>query len=123
VEAPLLETVLPPGSAGIQAIDLRALGVRLSHNVEYEWSVAVVTDPAQRSRDVVSGGAIMRVEATASPSADPAAATEGGHWYDLLMALERRVREQPGDSGARSARAALLDEAGLGEVAEFERTR
>jgi hypothetical protein len=123
VEAPLLETVLPPGSAGIRAIDLRALDVRLAPGIEYEWSVAVVTDPAQRSRDVVSGGAIMRVDAAAGEAADASIVSEHGFWYDLLMALDHRVREQPADTAARSERAALLDEVGLGEVAAFERAR
>ena len=123
VEAPLLETVLPVAAAGIQSIDLRALGIRLERGIEYEWSVALVTDPAQRSRDIVSGGAIMRIESVPLDGEDVAALAERGLWYDLLMALDRRTHRYPQDSGPRGQLAAVLEQAGLGDVAEFERRR
>src|SRR5690606_15513843 len=38
VDPPLAETILDASSAGIHALDLAALGVRLEPGVEYEWS-------------------------------------------------------------------------------------
>ena len=121
METPLIETVLSGAAAGIHFLDLRQLGVRLELDIEYEWSVAVVTDPAQRSRDIVSGGAIMRIQAPADDATDAAQYARLGLWYDALMALDRNSGEQAADATARSLRTALLEQAGLLDVVLFER--
>jgi hypothetical protein len=121
IDTPLVETALDASAAGIHALDLAALGTRLELDVEYEWSVALVPDPEPRSRDVVAGAAIMRVAplAAAGP-ADAAAYAQSGLWYDALMALDEAAGAQD-TSVVRARRAALLEQAGLPEVARFER--
>jgi hypothetical protein len=123
---PVVEAVVAGERAGIQAFGLAERGARLEPGVAYEWSVAVVVDPAQRSRDVVAGGAVQRIEPSAALQSRLAAAGAGnraavlaaeGIWYDALAALS----EPPGDARARARRAAVLEQAGLPEVAAFER--
>ncbi len=121
LEAPVVETTLEAPVAGIHALDLARMGARLEAGVEYEWSVALVADAAQRSRDVVAGGAIMRIPASGPAPADAAEYARQGLWYDALMALDRSPHEPQGPPAARERRAALLEQAGLHEIARFER--
>jgi hypothetical protein len=123
---PVVEAVVAGERAGIQAFSLAERGVRLEPGVAYEWSVAVVADPAQRSRDVVAGGAVQRIEPSAALQSRLAGAGEGqravvlaaaGIWYDALAALSAG----PDDAASRARRAAVLEQAGLPEVAAFER--
>jgi hypothetical protein len=123
--APLVEAVVSGERAGVQGFDLARRGARLEPGIAYEWSVSVVPDPAQRSRDVVAGGAVMRVEPSAglrarlsgaSAQSRAAALAAEGVWYDALSALS-----EPGDAASRAQRAELLEQAGLAEVAAFER--
>jgi hypothetical protein len=127
---PVVEAVVPGDRAGIQAFSLAEGGVRLEPGVAYEWSVAVVADPAQRSRDVVAGGAVQRIEpspalqqrlAGAGADGRAAALAAEGIWYDALAALSEPLAARPGDAGLRARRAAILEQAGLPEVAAFER--
>jgi hypothetical protein len=127
---PLVEAVVAGGQAGIHVFDAARYGVTLERGVPYEWSVAVVTDPEQRSRDLVTGAAIMRV-APSDALHDRLRAAEAerrvallaaeGIWYDALATLSERVAARPDDRGLHGRRAALLEQAGLGEVAAFER--
>ncbi len=116
---PLLEAPLeaPPGP-GIHRIDLADYGVRLRQGVEYEWSVVLVVDPEQRSKDVVSVGWVDRVEAPprlgeAGPPGVHAYA-EHGLWYDALAVVSDEVDAHPEDPRPRAHRDALLEQVGLG---------
>src|ERR1043165_9034050 len=51
--------------AGIQRLKLSEHGVKLSPGVEYQWVIALITDPDNRSSDLVASGVIKRVEPTA----------------------------------------------------------
>lgn len=128
--SPLVEAHVAGDRAGIQSFDSGRAGVRLEPNVQYEWSVAVVLDPEQRSRDVVAGGAIMRVAPSdaqhdllreTDPGRRAGALAAEGLWYDALATLSAGVAARPGDRGLRAVRAALLEQAGLAEVAAFDR--
>jgi hypothetical protein len=90
----------------------------------------VVVDPAQRSRDVVTTGAIMRVEppaalreslAAAPPERRAALLAGDGIWYDALATLSEAIGARPDDARLRAQRLAILEQAGLGEAAAFER--
>jgi hypothetical protein len=127
---PVLEARLKPlEGAGIQCIRLEDYGVRLTPNVPYKWFVTVVTDPNHRSRDILSGGMIEVI----SPSADfsamlrqtpkarqPFVLAEEGIWYDALASVSDRIDASPKDPSLRKQRAALLDQVGLKEAAEFD---
>jgi hypothetical protein len=120
---PLIETPLPrPAHAGIQRLDLAAFGAKLEAGRSYEWFVALVVDPEQRGRDIVTAGWIDRVEAPgglAAASGTPSveAYAENGLWYDALAAAADAVRAAPEDPKALRTRDTLLLQVGLGAAA------
>lgn len=128
---PVLEVELKqPAAAGINAIRLAEHNVRLEPNVEYEWSVAVVPDAAQRSNDLLASGIIKRVAAPPGLTQKlggrqgeqtASAYAESGIWYDAIEALSRAIDQQPGNVALRQNRAALLDQVGLKAAAAFEK--
>lgn len=127
---PLLDVQLePPLKPGIQAISLREHGVRLDPDVDYQWFVALVTDPEHRSQDIIAGGEIRRVAPPQGvgavgevPSGEQLRAyAEAGIWYDTIDGLSQLIAKQPGDPALREQRASLLEQVGLSEAAAFER--
>jgi hypothetical protein len=120
---PILEVRLPPTvDGGIQAVRLADHGVRLKVGVPYKWYVAVVTDPNRRSRDVLAGGTVERIEppailvaqlAQAGRDDHPAVYAAAGLWYDALGAISELVSATPNEAGPRRQRAALLTQVGL----------
>jgi hypothetical protein len=101
-------------NAGIQRLDLKGTDVKLVPGTEYQWVVALVTDPDNRSTDLVASGFIKRVEAGADTP--PGA----GFWYDTVAALSDRIEAQPADAALRGSRADLLRNAGLTTAAAFD---
>ena len=108
--------------AGIQRLRLAEKGVKLAVGVEYKWVVALVTDPNNRSTDLVASGFIKRVEppvelkgklAGAPPSSIPAIYAEAGIWYDALGRLSDLIDAQPDDKALLAQRADLLRQVGL----------
>lgn len=130
--APLVETVAAGDRAGIHAFWPGRFGVRLEPGVQYEWSVAVVADPAQRSLDVFTGAALMRVPisgalaaslAKSGPAARARAYAEAGVWYDAFDALTADIEAQPGNLALRERRTASIESIGLAEAAAMERRK
>ena len=119
-----------PAQPGVQRISLAAYGVKLEPGVEYEWSVALVVDPEQRSNDIIASGWIDRLkeapEGLESRTQEGAATgavnayAELGLWYDALSAISDLIDQNPGDASLKQIRAALLQQVGLGEVARVE---
>src|SRR5262249_51817741 len=63
---PLVQVMVERSTkAGIQRLKLSDHGAKLNHGVEYQWVVALITDPDNRSSDLVASGVIKRVEASA----------------------------------------------------------
>lgn len=127
---PVLEiTLQPPIAKGIHAFRLADHGVALKPGVEYQWFVAVVRNPAQRSNDVLAGGTIKRVDDStvqaqvkqASPAQLPALYAGAGIWYDAIDQLSRQIGADQSNRQLRAQRAALLEEVGLREVAAYDR--
>jgi hypothetical protein len=120
---PLVETRLQtPVSAGVHAIRLADHGVRLAPGVQYRWFVAVVPDQARRSRDILAGGTIERIDAPevlksrltqARREELPFVYAEGGLWYDALATISELIEQSPGNREHRRQRAALLAQVGL----------
>ncbi len=116
-------------AAGVHAVDLAAHGVRLAPGVEYRWTVALVMDAAERSRDIISSGTILRVEDPVAPGpgtdavAQATRLAEDGLWYDAVDTLSQALAADPGNAAARTARARLLDEGELGDVVRHDRAR
>jgi hypothetical protein len=114
---------------GMQRVRLADYGVRLSVGVPYRWSVAVVVDPDNRSRDVIAGGTIERVAPPAELRAKSARAgktrapyiyAEAGLWYDALTAISDLIDAAPEDRTLRQGRASLLEQVGLTQIAELD---
>ncbi len=125
---PLLETRVPsPSQPGVHRIRLADFGVRLKPGVPYRWFVAVVPDPARRSKDILAGGTVERVDpseelkkklAQAGKADLPFLYAEAGLWYDALAALSELIEAAPQDSAPRKQRAAMLAQVGLPEIGE-----
>ena len=121
---PVIETTLHlPSEPGIQRIRLADHGVELRPGVEYEWSISLVVDPDQRSRDTVTTGYIERVTAPSSleAGADTASSQAAvGLWYDALESLSNSLQSEPHDAELRRKRRTLLRQAGLGAASNGE---
>jgi len=111
-----------PQAKGLQRVDLGAHGVALAPGQEYQWSLALVVDPEQRSRDVVATGWIERVPApdgldsrlsAAGPGGAAAVYADAGLWYDALAAIWRLSELRPGDPEPQQQLDALLTQVGL----------
>lgn len=115
--------------AGIQRFKLSEHSVKLAPGVEYQWVVALVTDPDNRSTDLVASGVIKRMEPPAELKQKVARATQvslpglyadAGIWYDALDALADQIEAQPGNKSLRETRSDLLRQVGLKAAADFE---
>jgi len=119
---PIVEVELSlPKQAGIQRIRLVDHGVKLEPGTEYEWSVALVVDSSQRSRDVVSTGYIRRISEPSELRLRPPCVTsyaDLGLWYDALESVSNAIDSVPGDLAFRSQRSALLHQVGLDAAIE-----
>jgi hypothetical protein len=126
--APLVDARVPaPARGGLQRVNLADHGVSLNPGQEYQWSLALVVDPAQRSRDVVATGWIERIAEPADLAAKLAASEPAGRaavyagaglWYDALTALADEESRRPGDPEPARQRNALLAQVGLPPLPE-----
>ena len=126
---PLLQfTVQRSAKAGIQRLKLSDQGVKLAPGVEYQWVVALITDPDNRSSDLVASGVIKRIEASpalkdkiakASPESLPGVYAEQGIWYDALSVLSDQIEAQPQNKALLETRADLLRQVGLKAAPDF----
>jgi hypothetical protein len=127
---PLVQVMVERSSkAGIQRLKLADQGVKLTPGIEYQWVVALVKDPDNRSLDQVASGAIKRIEtsaelkeklAKATPETKAGIYAEAGIWYDALAALSDQIEAQPTNKALRDTRADLLQQIGLKAVAAAE---
>jgi hypothetical protein len=130
-EKPIVERRLSAIAApGVQTVPLGSLGVALKPGTDYEWFVSAVSDPTQRSRDVTAGGTIrlkvadggLRSQlATVDPLEAPLLYAQAGYFYDAVDGLSKLIARDPGDTGLRAQRAALLEQVGLAKVAAADR--
>lgn len=129
-ERPVITKNLNLTRGGVQSFDLAKHGITLKPDTEYEWFISAVPDPAQRSKDVTSGGTIRRVSSNPAVQARVAAANEreapmiyaeAGLWYDAIDALSRLIERYPDDSELKAQRAALLNQVGLPTIASSDK--
>jgi len=124
---PILERVLPPvDTAGVQSVDLAALGVALKPGREYRWFVSLLANPNARSSDTVASGKVLweamppeiraRVE-SATGEARAAAFAAGGYWYDAYAELRSLREARPLDARLREIEVALVSQVNLPDVA------
>ena len=127
---PLLERRLSGSlQPGVQRVRLADYGMRLLVGVPYRWSVALVVDPDNRSKDIIAGGAIERIAppaelpaklAHAGKTRAPYTYAEAGLWYDALTAISALIDAAPNDRMLRQERASLLKQIGLPQIAELD---
>jgi hypothetical protein len=120
---PLVQvTIERSAKAGIQRLKLSDHGAKLVAGVEYQWVVALITDPDNRSTDIVASGVIKRIEPSeqlknqlreARPAALPGIYAEAGIWYDSLGALSDQIEAQPDSTELQAIRDDLLNQVGL----------
>ncbi|HEX5218354.1 MAG TPA: DUF928 domain-containing protein [Verrucomicrobiae bacterium] len=115
--------------AGIQRLKLSDHGAKLTPGVEYQWVVALVTDPDNRSKDLVASGVIKRIDppadlkekiSKATPGSLAAIYADAGIWYDALSVLSDQIEAHPEDKALRQTRADLLQQVGLNAAAKAE---
>jgi hypothetical protein len=119
---PLLEVTLDSlERPGIQRVRISDCGAQLQLGVEYEWSIALVVDPDQRSKDLIASGFIQRVPEPAdlkSRGSTPQSYAELGLWYDALASFFDAIEQRPDDRQLIEARNALLRQANLEDAIE-----
>jgi hypothetical protein len=123
--SPLVDRRLSaPSQPGLQRVELSKLGVKLKRGEEYQWSISLVPDPKDRSKDLVSSGWIEVVSppagmqdrlAAAGPAGAASVYGEAGLWYDTLDAT--MAQADRGDAQAQGQLAGLLKQVGLPEEA------
>lgn len=118
---PVVERRLPPPTQlGIQRVRLSEWGVTLEPDVEYEWFVALVPDPEDRTQDSVGRGVVRRV-GVGVPSQGPPGAqgfAAGSLWYDALECVSNAIEAEPDNHALRAQRNALLRRAELHDTLE-----
>jgi hypothetical protein len=123
---PLVEKMLPtPKRAGVHRVRLSDFDVKLDPGAEYEWSVALVLDPNERSKDIVATSWIDRVPESAdlksriaAEGASAATYADAGLWYDAIAALSDQIDGDPSNVQLAEQRADLLRQVGLDEIAK-----
>lgn len=126
---PVFEKILNmPDRRGIQCLKLSEHNISLHPGMEYQWFIAVVPDPEQRSKDIISGGVIMykapsetltdRLLKTESHEM-PVLYAEEGFWYDALWSIMELMTTNPEDGKLREMRTQLLNQGGLSEAAKY----
>jgi hypothetical protein len=119
---PIVDTIIEgPFEAGIHVLSLADYGAQLEPGRNYEWFVAVVPDPNNRSADSVARGVIIRVAdpelasqvASSEPDATTGLLAQSGIWYEALDVASRCMQEKPEDPRLRQQRDAMLQQVGL----------
>jgi hypothetical protein len=123
---PVLETqIKAPITPGVHRIRLADHNVRLKPGVAYQWFVSVVPDSGRRSKDILAGGFVERVDPPSDLGAKlsslkstdlPVAYADAGIWYDAVAALQDLLEASPKDAALVSQRNALLRQAGVPEI-------
>ncbi|WP_420266840.1 DUF928 domain-containing protein [Candidatus Magnetominusculus dajiuhuensis] len=127
---PLLEKTAEINTGGINCVNLKEYGVSLAVGTEYKWFVSVIGSEENRSKDIVSGGAVIVAEPS-KELANKLSASKGiekvalyakeGYWYDSIEGISNLIKQAPNDKGLREVRASLLEQAGLKEAADIDR--
>jgi len=129
---PVLEFIVDgPLRAGIHSVRLSDHQARLEPGVKYEWFVSLAPRGEPRAYAALSAGAIQRVEPSEDLRAEIGATASSrlghvyaqrGFWYDALAVFSRWVERIPAEGTMRQQRAALLEQVGLDEAADFDRS-
>ena len=130
---PLVSLTSPQADKpGIHRVKLAKYKVELQPDVAYEWSVAIVPDAENRSRDVIAKGVIKRINAPGDLANRVAqmddlqraeAYAQAGIWYDAFESVSNAIEAHPDDPSLRAQRASLLQQVGLSEAAAADKKK
>ncbi len=129
VEPVLTININGPDKEGIVMIDLADYDISLKNNVEYEWFIAIVPDPEERSGDFLGSATIKYVK----PSQEITKRMQSkhsnrpyhnyaaeGYWYDAIASLSEMIEAAPNNTVLRSHRKALLKQVNLPLLAAYD---
>lgn len=124
VAKPVVEVTIPtPTGPGLHAVRLADYGARLDPGVIYTWSVSVVLDPNDWSKNVVASATIERqaselpaAAAVADPRQRTALLAQAGLWYDAVAAAAAAANVD-----RHAALDGLMEQVGLTGPAAFDR--
>jgi len=121
--------MLPPIRPGIHKVELKDYGIRLQHNLTYQWKIVLQGNTPGTS--YTTSGWIMRVSPPPNVAAiaqlpsmistPPQPLVEAGLWYDAIWALSERIQNNPMDATSLTQRANLLEQVGLLPPAQQDR--
>jgi hypothetical protein len=124
----ILETRLQgPVQAGVHRVRLADHNIHLKQGVTYQWFVTVIPDSDRRSKDILAGGTIERVDVpddlkakltTANKSELFPLYSEAGLWYDAVATVSEMIEATPQDQTLRKQRAALMSQVGLTGISD-----
>lgn len=105
--------------AGLHEVSLSDLGIKLKEGVDYEWNIALISNPLQGSLDITSTGGIRRVKSKEAMK-DFNDYGKHGIWYDMLQDLTEKIIADPSNKALLKKRGDLLKQVGLSEVANLD---
>ena len=123
-------------AGGTHSVSLAKNKITLVPNVSYQWSIALVPDPKNRSKDLVASGYVKRVEAPAdlaaqiekaAPADRAAIYAQAGYWYDALQSISiaigdaAKAKDAAAIAELKKMRASLLDQGDLKQAAAADR--
>jgi len=131
-EAIVDKSIPAPREAGVQVLDLAALGVTLKPDKEYRWLISLVSDPKARSGDIVASGRVIYEPLTGDPKARvdnstgrarAVAFAAVGYWYDAYEAVRTLRLANPADNLLRDMELQLVMQVGLNDVVRYLRAK
>jgi hypothetical protein len=114
--------------AGIHTVRLADYGIRLKTGTVYRWFISIITEPDHRSKDIVTGGEIERIDPPAELLARldregkndaPGVYAEAGLWYDALSAVCNLIDAGKDKADFEEMRASLLEQVTLSDIARW----
>ncbi len=122
----LRKSIELPVKSGFHKMSMADHTIYLEPDVEYTWSIALVKNPESRSLDVVSSGSVKYVEGSSELQARikqsttdqrPFVYAQSGFWYESISELIEQIEKQPQNKQLPHNLMALLEQAGLQQVA------
>jgi hypothetical protein len=128
---PLLKAKAENPEPGFRRVQLARHAVELAPGVPYEWRISFGAEGEGRSAHVFASGVIRRVEASPelvkalaeTPANRAEVYARHGIWYDAFEEVSNRILEEPHNREWQRARAALLEQIGLGRILAGETAR
>ncbi len=108
------------GESGIVGVQLSDSTLSLESGIEYLWQVSVACEPGNFANSLtINGGVVERVaDTTGTPSERLNFYMNQGIWQDTVSLMAEGVYTNPLDAAIARQFSSLLEEAGLGAIAQ-----